>query len=520
MRPTFSGFETAKTAIFTNQKAIDIVGHNISNIHTTGYTRQSVDRASIATPSRYTKVASNQVGLKGQGVEALGVSQTRDSFLDKRFREQYTQTAYHSQVSDILSDIQTALGDGADITSESGLFGAMQSIYESLNDFIQNPTMETEANIVMSAFRNITQVLSQMDERLTTVADQQTVDLQITTDRANEILAQIAYLNDQIGNSAEVLLNPNDEYHLSNELLDERNLLLDELSGYADIHVTELSNGMVNVELGGYPAVTEESYTGLQMNTNNDGTVAIRWLDSGESIIPQSGSILASMDYLNGRGINMQSNTETQFQGIPYYRDQINTFAATLAQMVNTSVPMYDETTGEPMVDANGNVMYKEFLAASIPGGQPGETSDKLPVTAANITISQDWTEQGAGYFIYNPDVETEDYAQLIASRFADNVYTFDSYGEKFTGTFIEYNINMTTKLASDISFHEGRRDSYAKIADDFLDTRDSVSAVSQDEETTDLLKYQKSYEAAARVMTTLDEMLDVIVNRMGRVGL
>ena len=79
MRPTVMGFETAKTSIFANQKSIDIVGNNLANLDTNGYTRQRVDRVSVVVASSAGRVSQNRVGLMGQGVEALGVSQLRES---------------------------------------------------------------------------------------------------------------------------------------------------------------------------------------------------------------------------------------------------------------------------------------------------------------------------------------------------------------------------------------------------------------------------------------------------------
>lgn len=516
LRPTFMGFEAAKSAIFANQKSIDIMGNNLANIDTNGYTRQRVERASVAPSAYSTRVGTSRTALAGQGVDTLGVSQLRDSFLDKRFRDEYAQSSYHSRASSILQDIQSALGDGHDITDESGLYGAIQQLYKNLNDFIQEPTMDTEANIVMSAFKNITQVLQQLNDRLTSVVTQQTGDLQVDVSRVNDITAQIAHLNRAIGEDSSVLTDSR-EYSQPNELLDQRNLLLDELASYGDLQVTELANGKVNVQMGGHTVIQENHAGVLNMLTNNDGTIALQWGETVEGISTSGGILKASLDFLNGRGHNMQSSTETPFQGVPYYRDQLDTFAGALANMVNHSVPEQDTVTGQPKVDTNGNIVYKTLLAAKTAGGS---TSVNVPVTAANITISDEWRTNGAGYFIYSRDEDVEDYAQQIASRLTDTDYTFRAYGESFTGSFADFEVNFLGRLGSDLSYQQSREEATAKVADDFLSRRDAVSGVSRDEETTDMLKYQKSYEAASRMMTVLDDLLDVVINRMGRAGL
>ncbi|MCI8600803.1 MAG: flagellar hook-associated protein FlgK [Oscillospiraceae bacterium] len=511
MRPTFMGFEIAKSSIFENQKRIDIVGNNLANASTAGYTRQRVETAAISPSAYSTRISSQRVGLAGQGVEALGVGQVRDEFLDKRFRDEYTKASYHSQVSEILQDVQSALGDGKDISDTSGLFGAMANIYTSLNDYCSEPTLETQANIVLSAFKNITQVLQQMNSQLDNVAAQHTYDTSINVDRVNEILQRVAHINQMISQDFTVVSDPNNEHFRPNELMDERNLLLDELSSFADINVTQKSDGTVDVDLGGKQMVKGIEYNTLLMQKNDDGTIGIRWRETGEDVLFSSGALKASLDIINGRGANVQSKNESSAQGIRYYRDKIDSFANALMEVANSCLPEFD-ADGKPIPGK-----YKTLLGEKQPDGS---VSAKNSATAANITISTEWQEGGAGYFICSRAEDMRYYAQQISHRLTGADTTFKAPGESFTGTFEEYYNDTLSKLGSDISFHEGRRDAVSLIADDFQDRRDDISGVSRDEETANMLMYQKAYEAAARVMTTLDDLLDVIVNRMGRVGL
>ena len=508
MRPTFMGFEAAKSAIFTNQKSLDIVGNNLSNVNTAGYTRQNVDRGTVSSASYSSRTNSNSIGLQGQGVTALGVGQTRDSFLDKCFREEYGNASFHGQTAAILGSVQGALGDGADITDESGLMGAMTNIYESLNEFMKEPTMDSQANLVMSSFKNMAQVLQQMDANLTNVTKQYTEDLEVDVARINDITAQIAHLNGIISKDPTVLSDPENEHYGPNDLLDQRNLLIDELSSYGDVSVTELANGEVDITFGEDVIVSGGESEDIQLTKNQDGTVLLKWKSSGAAIDTQSGTLVASIQYLNGRGNNVQSSSEEPFQGIPYYRDQLNTFASAFANMANNTLPELGEN-GEPAVDADGNIIYKTLMGGKTPDG----TTSPYDVTADNISISDEWNSNGPGYFIFNEDERVEDYAQQMASQLTDTSYTFVSHGETFEGTFADFHINMLSTLGADVNFHQGRQESYAQVSNSFLDGRDAVSGVNSDEETSDMLKYQKSYEAAARMMTVMDELLEVIVN-------
>ncbi len=510
VRSTFMGFETAKSAIYVNQKALDIVGHNLSNVNTVGYTRQNVDVAALALYSSANRVSYNPIPAMGQGVEALGVAQTRDELLDKRFREEYGNTSYHAQAAQILQDIQVSLGDGADITSEDGLFGAINSLYTDLNSFIQDPTMDAQANLVMSSFKNITQVLNQLDANLTNIAGEYAIDLEVDVDNINDIAARIAHLNDIISKDTTILMNSDNENYGPNELFDERNMLLDELASYGNINVVNHSNGMIDVEFGQHTLVSGTDSDSLALNINEDSTIDISWASNNETISTTNGSLISAIHFLNGKGANVETNGDELQRGIPYYKSVLNTFAFELVDVANSTIPFYDETTGEPMKDADGDIVYKTLL---------GATTDDI-LSAANIGLSEDWLNAGASYFIYNEDENVEDYALKLATKLTTAENDFVSYGETYSGSFSDFVVNMVGTLGSDIAFHSGRQDAYAQISNDFLDQRDSISGVSSDEETANMLKFQKSYEAAARVMTVMDEILDVIINRTGLVGL
>ncbi|MFI3114682.1 MAG: flagellar hook-associated protein FlgK [Clostridia bacterium] len=513
-RPTFMGFETAKTSIFANQKSLDIVGNNLANVNTVGYTRQSVDRASMVVPSYSGKTSTGTIGLAGQGVESLGVSQTRDSFLDLRFRQEYANSSYHSEAASILDDIQLALGDGYDITDEAGLYSAVIDIYSALNSFVGDPTSDSLANIVLSSFTNICQVLTQLDTNLTNVANNSIFDLGVDVDRINEIASQIADINKIIEDDSSSFLIA-DVYYGPNELYDARNLLLDELAYFGEITVTDHPDGSIDVTLGGFPLIERTDTETLNLVTNDDLTVSLNWVSTGESYTATTGALLANIHFINGAGVNCSDVTQEPYQGIVYYRDQLDTFANALSQVANNTVPECDED-GNPLLDDKGNIVYKTLLGAQLSNG----TTSMYGITAGNITISDEWNNNGAGYFVYSHDEYVEDYAQELAYKLTEQSYSFNSNGTIYEGTFLDFHVNMVTQLASDVSFHAGRQDSYALIANDLLNQRDAVAGVSTDEETADMLIFQKSYEAASRMMTVFDELLDVIINSTGRVGL
>lgn len=535
LRPTFLGFETAKRGITVAQKGLDISGQNLTNWDTPGYTRQRIDQVTIA-PSNYTsRYAVNRIGVAGQGVDIKGISQTRDSFLDKRFRDEYSDTGYYSQVETMLQDVETAISE---YPTDSNLRGSVQSIAAALRKMAETPDDPALANIVSKEFENITQVLRQLDARLTNVAEQNKYDLSVDVETVNTTLEKIAAINKTISEDLGVVGNPYNEYYGPNELLDQRNQLLDDLAGFGNIDVQDHPDGTVTVLMGGHTVVDGKKADGLVMTRNDSvGTVALSWVSNGKPAELTSGSLKAMTDVLNGRSVNVQNEGEGIDRGIPYYRDRLNTFASTLVQTMNSIIPELEETgdvdgAGNPIMgpkkDVNGNIIYRQLLGArvnktdekgnAIPGEY--EISNNVPVTAANIGMSDTWMKDPS-YVIYEEGNLSSQYLLTMANLLdGENTrQVFVSYGEKFTGNFIDYADDYVGILAEDITYNSGRYDTSSTIAADLNDRRDEVAGVVPDEEWSNVMMYSKSYQAASRMMTTLDEALDVLINKMGLVG-
>ena len=520
MRPTFLGFETAKSALNLNQKSLDIVSNNIANINTAGYTRQRVNSAAVAPSTNNVRVASSRTDLAGQGVEMTGISQTRDAFLDKRFRDEYSNSSYYIQTSTMLSDVQSALGDASDVTEGGNVVAAaIQQMYTALNNYSGQPTSTPMANLVLSSFNNMTQVLQKLNNDLDNVSKQQTYDLGVATDKVNTTLQKIAQLNNQISSDASIALNSGSKDQ-PNELLDQRNLLLDDLASYGNITVTNEKDGSVTVEMGGHIAVSGKEFDGIQVQTDaQNAAVTLKWKSSGDLTQLSTGALKAYTDVLNGRGANVQNPGETSVQGVLYYKDRLNTLAQTFANVVNNIVPDMEGTPGKmtQKVDANGNKVFKTLIAAK---QSNGTTDSNSMITAANISVSDEWSTGEASYLFSDSGSKTNaSYANQLSNALTGASTTFQSYGEKFNGTFEEYLIDYTGKIGTDTAYYNNLQSVSSTVSNDLLDRRDEVSAVQMDEETTNMMTFQKSYNAAARLMTVLDDMLDKLINSTGTVG-
>lgn len=521
LRPTFLGFETAKRGLTAAQKGLDIAGQNLTNWDSAGYTRQRITQVALAPDSYRSRYSSSRVGVAGQGVEITGIDQTRDAFLDKRFREECGDVGYYGQAYTVLADIQASINE-FNPASDVGLRSCLLSLNESLQDFASNAYSETHANIVMTEFKNLTQTLQQISSKLQDSRAQQIYDLEISVGDVNKKLQQIAGLNQAI--MEDKAASQDNSYFGPNELLDQRNLLLDELSQYMDLQYENNVDGTVTVTVNGQTVVSGSKYDKMELVENpNTGVVDLRWVSTNETAKLTTGALKASVDYTNGRGPNLKNPGETTVKGFLYYQDKLNTFAQTLADTVNNIIPEVDEN-GDPVMDAEGNPVYRKLLGAyTVAGDGSGQVVFDQPITADNLSISDKWSKDPS-YIIYE---KTDDgsadnegkYALALSQALIDGVHGFDCNGEVFQGTFLDYVKGYVSTLAEEVSFAESRHTATSTVSYSLQESRDQVSGVVVDEEVANVMLYQKSLSAASRLMTAMDEALDVLINKTGLVG-
>lgn len=503
MRPTFLGFETTRKSLMASQKALDITGHNISNVNTTGYSRQRVDLFSMVTTSGGTRYAASKVMCAGQGVYMSGVDQIRDPFLDKKFRELNSDTAEAGIKSSILTDVDNVL----DNIDTEGLQKSLLKFQRTMESFATDSTDRVEiANILTQSAKQLVNVINNYDFKLTQIQDQIKFEVDASISDVNATLNKIADLNKQIADTyvsnGEVSYGLAGDYTVNatygpNELLDTRNVLLDSLSSYGDIEVQDAKDGTVTVKFAGATVIEGNKATQLSCSEDSITGALMLGFNNGSSFSPKSGSLKGYVDVYNGNGCYTQG-AQNGSEGLAYFKTVIDKFSETMANEFN-------KMNEDP---ANPGVERPLFT-----------TSDGSVVfTAKNLRVSDDWVNKPMSILPTNQDGELDNaHIYRLLSVFDKQV----EFGDKndFEGTFEGYISYFTNKLSQEITFQSGKFESNDSLTTSILSERDAKSAVSLDEEGINMMNYQKWFNASARVMTTLDEALDKIINSMGLVG-
>lgn len=489
MRPTFMGLETAKRGLMVNQKAMDIVGNNITNMQTKGYTRQRLDTVSVQVYGGTGGFQTSSIPLAGQGVDMLGVAQIRNPYLDSKFREQYGDVGYYDQRTAIAQELEGIISDPE--TEGTGMKDALTTLSQALADFGAQPYQETNANITLNAVKSITHILNEYDGKLKNAMQEQKNDLAAAVKDINNKLEQLAELNKSIVHEVFVNDDLDGVNYGPNDLLDQRNVILDDLARYGEVSVTEGGDGRIQVKFNGKTVVDSSGnqFTNDAIRIGQDG-VTLTWNSDDSGMHMETGALKAFTDVITG---NTPGNA-----GIPYYQQKLDDFAAAFGEMMNGTIHEDD-----------GTAVFKTLIEAE--GGGP--------LRAGNISVSTAWAEDPS-YIIreQNPDgtLDNTDIMNLKTGLTGERTF---GKQYQFTGNFSEFITNYTDTLGSDIKTTKARMNASLAIAESVEKERQGVSGVSMNEEGINLMTYNKAYQALGRLMTTMDEQLDMIINQMGLVG-
>jgi len=518
LRSTFHSIETAKRSLFTQQAALQVTGHNVANANTQGYSRQTVNMTASKPMEAIGMTHSAVPGQLGTGVEFTSITRIRENYLDSQFRNENQNNGNWSIQSDTLQKLETIVNE----PSDSGLRSVLDKFWNAWHDLSENPEDITARKLVRETATALTDAFNQTSRQLDDLSADITENIGVKVDQINTNVEIIANLTQNIRRIEAYGDNAND-------LRDQRDVLLDELSKIANITVSDTADGF-QVTMGAQVLVANQNFTpvtvaGIQSAFGGD-------LTGGEiyGMIKSRDQYVADYQKQLNTLVNGMVNGDIQvtipagavlpegtvLNGVTY-----SGAARTLASAITVTVQ-----------GLNG--LHKLGYTAQSPlkaGGDFFVSSDGGPITAGNIKLSADIEADASNIAssmrtTVNGTTESvvkgnKDLAMLIA-QFNDTKIDFGSVGGgtiNAIGTVNDYFRSIVGQLGIQAQ-EAGRQSDNSQIVVDQVDSRrQSVSGVSLDEEMANMIKFQHAYNAAARFMTTIDETLDRIINGMGTVG-
>jgi flagellar hook-associated protein 1 FlgK len=458
------GLNTALTALYANQRAIEVAGQNVANVNTEGYTRQRVNLAAInapVTPAIHSR-STNEVG---GGVQVVSVERLQDAFLTQRANQEHATAADLNRAAKTMASVEQIFGE----PSDNGIQSQMSDFAAAWQDVANNPNDEAARTQMLNRAATLASGLNKADADMVRLREQSTNQMQVTVTQVNSLSGQIAKLNEsiQMANIGGVS---------SNELADQRDLLVGKLAEMVGGTVKPADNGMVNVYLGSN-ALVRGTTTGEinQPGVAGDGSVTLTWKNDGSAVDLTAGEL---------QGLRKTVNTTLSATAPEGYRTKLNAVASALMSAVNTQ-----HQAGKDLQDPaqSGLAFFTGTTAADIAVNPAIANSPKKVAAAAAGAGKLDGT---------NADAMTD---LLGAAGSAADVYS-----ALVVGLGVEADTaNRRATIQSDV----------VTSADA---SKNSVSGVNLDEEMANLVQYQHAYNAAARVLSAVDQMMDTLINRTG----
>lgn len=485
MTSTFHGLEVGKRALFAQQTALSITGHNIANANSTGYTRQRAEMQATSPLSISAGVNSFQLGT---GVEISKIVRSREEYLDVQIRSENKNLGYWEAKSDSLSKIEEIINE----PSDEGLANTLNEFWKGWQELAKDPDSSAARAVVRQrgvavteSFKYIMDSLDQMQTDLKNV-------ISTKTEEVNSIATQIAHLNDQIGRHVANNYEPNDLY-------DKRDVLIDQLSKIVDVTVTNSANGKIDISVGGGTLVQGNISNTLKVEFDpTSGLVDTDKITIGDQkISPKSGELLGRIESYGTVGGGSESS-------IPYFKDKINDFAMTIVNAINQV-----HRSGESLDDINKNISTEVdfFIGASV---KDLKVNPIIMDSLDNIAAAK--KDPATGKASTGNGENANDIANILLVNyldFSDSKSTVNDYYRNIIGR-LGINSQEATRM----------RDNSQGIVEQVENRRQSISGVSLDEEMTNMIKFQQAYNAAARTVSVMDECLEKVINGMGRVGL
>lgn len=478
---SFRGLSIGISAVFANQRALDVTGHNISNVNTAGYTRQIISNSS----SFYHKLGQSgngKVMQVGHGVDVQEIRQYRDEFLDNKYKKEKTGLGYWEARYASVRELETIFNDN----TEDGLQEVMNNFWNSWEQLSKPTGGLTARSMVKENAIAFVETVKNMDNLLVNFRKSKDKEIIENVGKINSIAKELASLNLDIKKIEACGVTAND-------LRDRRNYLIDELTGLAKIQV--VIGDSVNISLEGRMLVEGSRYEQVKMvpDTTNNGFVRLVWeSDNG------------SLEISGGRINSMFESRDVLVKG---FWDKLNQFVIGVVEEVNAI-----HRTGFGL---DGTTNRNFFVNAK---DLSGDNID-LSTIAFNPELNN-YDNIAAGE---EPDnYEDNRIALKIAALRLNDYFTEDSYttiAEDRKYNYDEFYRNIISDLGNIGQEAAVAADAQKLLVDQIDYRRQALSAVSLDEEMTNLIKYEHSYNAAARIVNVMDEMIEMIVNRTGLVG-
>lgn len=525
---------TAKSGLSTSKYSVDVTSNNIANENTAGYVKRTVNTSELSE-------LENDIG---NGVSFDGVTRNTSVYLYDKLVSQTNVASYYEQEDSILSNLEIMFSE----TETSGLSTTLSTFFNSVESLRADSTNLIYQNDLATQAQSLVDGLQTLNDELNDALDTTTQKLEDQVDTVNNILEQIVYLNKQIVES-------NTD---SNDLLDKRDSLEKELSSYVDIEVSRDSD-TYNLKIAGVNVIFNN--TNLHEVSINENNIAQKniynssdlddsnFSDGDEISIVLNGTTTLTLsanvsgtdeNELKNQIIN-KINTNSKFSDYTAYLDssknlviKSNIEAEEGEFDISISVATNEISKNANSVEAQNNVslaVYNNKLSLS--GGSLKAITQELTSSTSNIYSYKNSLDEFAKALVDTVNSSTQtplfkgssvdtlsfekDNITSLTSEDLENLAKIQwdkslTIGVTSNTSFSEFYQNLLVTVSSNVENNNFKLESQNTIVNSLESTYNNLTKVDPDEEMINLLQYQAAYEANAKVITAVDEMLQTLL--------
>ncbi|KUO72981.1 MAG: hypothetical protein APF81_23780 [Desulfosporosinus sp. BRH_c37] len=514
MNSTFFGIELSRRALESQQAALNVTGHNISNSNTQGYTRQ-IPNLTSTTPQSILGSSGRNLSL-GTGVTLDTITRARDMFVDRQFRWENSKQQYWEGRQDSLGKIEGLLNEPSDDSISNDMtkfWTAWSNLSKDPDNLGARSVVREQALTLTDSFHNIAQQVSNLRQNMN-----ETIKTQVK--EINTYAQQIKDLNDQIKRAEISGDNPND-------LRDQRDMLVDDLSKVVCVRVIESKD----------TKFTDRNVSNYKIVIGNENAENNTLVDNGtyrllEDPPPQNDEGFSNIVWSDDTSTNvdlgvkfgtLSANLEIRDQDLTKFSAQLDSLAQGIASAVNAlhqtgqgltiedtgGINFFTDGSDSPTLDSQGlpvvtaeTINLNSVIESDINRIASG-AQDSTMVTVGDGSVAIGISSLAVGW-----DALKDLMAAGKLGATDQNAFSAASLGDYYSANVAQLGVDVQQanrmKAGEDV------------LVTNLTNQRESSNGVSLDEEMTNLVKFQKSYTAAARMVTMMDDMLETIVKGMG----
>ena len=571
--PLMGSLYIGSSGLQTSQNALNTTAHNLSNVDTTGYTRQQVqqsNRAYVTLSTDPKSIANKQTGL---GVTYSRVKQVRDYFLDKTYRKESGRSMFYKVSTEVLEEVESQLGE----LNGEAFQTTMTDFWTAVQELSKDPSSSVTQGLIVQRASEFVQRASAVYDGLSSYQDNLNTQIKQNVDKINKYGEQLLTLNDQIR-----AIECGGIEH-ANDLRDARNQILDELAELTNMSFSEDRYGSVSVQIEGVDFVKDGTCYQIAMKTDEaTGFVTPFWPLNASYTTQDDGTRVYNIDGAEvfDLSIEISSDLGTDIGGLKGmllargdHRANYTDLAEGKYDSVSQSVVMNIQGEFDQMIH---NVVTKiNDILAEAAGVQEGQlTINGQTKTYRYCTVDQDGymrmedgspiqlftkvttdgyekvtTDDGKEYWVMKEEKadspeslytignlqvnsalmqepsklgfrladgsEDKKTADALKAAFTEESYTLNPNVQKKT-TFVDYYTDLVSQVANSGYVFRSIYENQVNTVEATQSAREQVVGVSTDEELSNMIKFQNAYNASSRYINVISEMLEHIISTLG----